>query len=197
MIFIVGPHGAGKTKAAHIIAKYGLASIDLGPTLRKIHRDTASKLSFEEWVTQGEGEYGVNFTDALLVREIAALQGGLLHDGYQGDLLILGSRSYPGIEYICAHTAPMNGFPCRILFIEASIEVMRTRFNAREGKGLSVEKFQKYIQRPSQQGIAGIRPYAHPLWNDGTEQQLELALLEYLRESTHVLPFNEKKFITV
>ena len=37
MIFIAGPHGAGKTKSAEIMARFGFLCIDLGPTLKKIH----------------------------------------------------------------------------------------------------------------------------------------------------------------
>ena len=73
MIFIAGPHGAGKTTVGMALPKDIFFIVDTGPILRSIWQETNPRIAFQEFIQSGETIYGMNFTDELLTDEINRL----------------------------------------------------------------------------------------------------------------------------
>ena len=46
MIFLTGPHGAGKTAVAKMVARYNFDYVDLGGILREVHQRQNPEISF-------------------------------------------------------------------------------------------------------------------------------------------------------
>ena len=97
VFFIVGPHGVGKTYVVSNIKKVtDVQHIDLGPLIREAHKVFAPGITFQEWIEKGEKQYGKNFTDIILCKQIERLTGG----EEKGITIITGSRSLEGIKFI-------------------------------------------------------------------------------------------------
>lgn len=173
MIFLAGPHGAGKTKSAEILRTLGYFVLDLGPTLRTIHRDSGSSSAFGEWVMAGEKHSGPHFTDALLAHEIMN-QAKFVRGGDFRGLVGVGSRSARGIQYMRDCVQSIDGAKSIIVFIDAPLEILRERYNRREGKSFSVEEFTVLLQKDVEIGLETIRPIADfHIVNVGGEEELK------------------------
>ena len=179
MIFIAGPHGAGKSKVAQILRKYGIFSIDLGPTLRKIHKAQHHD-NFWEWIREGEQRVGAHFTDNLLVEEIIKFYSACHGEREYKGISIVGNRSVEGIEYI-KKRVPLYSGQNVILYIEAPFEILVERFNSRESKNLSKKDFCVLLEEDKQRGLEKIWHFADfIIHNSGDENSLNGVIEEMM-----------------
>lgn len=160
MIFLTGPHAAGKTQMAALFRRYGFINIDLGPTLRQAHKKSRSKKSFAEWVAKGEVGHGKHFTDAVLVEKIRATVIELSQDR-RCKLIIVGSRSWNGIHYICARLRDLDGVGDRVvIFLDAPPDTLYKRYSRREGKKIPRRDFEALLAEDQRLGVDAIRDRA-------------------------------------
>lgn len=162
MLFLTGLHGAGKTTVADILISCNFGyPIELGGTLRKIHFKTAPELSFGLWCEEGERLYGKNFTDDILIKEITKQREEIVaKKSLFKDLIIVGSRSYGGIEYIINKVPIINNRENIIIYIDVETDILRQRYNLREKKNLSSQEFESLLDNDRRIGIETIKPYA-------------------------------------
>ncbi len=179
MIFLAGHHGAGKTRLARIMYELSFLSIDLGPTLRRLHREQNEIPNFKDWIKKGEENFGLFFTDNLLIREIKKLKDLLESSDLYTDVVIVGSRSRVGIERIQNAVPSVSGCKSNIIFIDAPFDVLHRRYNKREGTVLDSINFKDLIDL--EVNIEQIRDIANfVLYNDGSISKLEIAIEEIL-----------------
>ncbi|MEK7629400.1 MAG: hypothetical protein AAB394_02640 [Patescibacteria group bacterium] len=179
MIFLAGHHGAGKTRLAKIMANWSFLSIDLGPTLRRIHREQRDIPDFKDWIKKGEETIGLSFTDDLLIIEIERLRGLPKYSGLYIDIVIVGSRSRVGIERIQSAVSNINTHKSSIIFIDAPFDSLRRRYNKREGVALDSVSFKDLIDLEAD--IETVRDIANfVLYNDSSIGNMETAIEEIL-----------------
>lgn len=174
MIFLTGPHGAGKTIIAKLLEGHRFAYLDLGGILREIHQLEDSKTSFKDWCRKNEAEHGSCFTDAVLVEEILKRRAEfMLALPPLQDLVIVGSRSPRGVKYITDRVPLVGSRKNIIIYIDAPIEMLLKRYAAREGKILNMEQFSKILDADDEIGFSGMKSFADiSVINDGTEEEL-------------------------
>ena len=89
------------------------------------------------------------------------------------DLIIVGSRSFGGIQYIIQRVPPFGTRKNVIVYVDAPEEILRERYCEREGTKLNPEEFGQLLDKDNQIGLAGIRPHADiNILNSGSEKEL-------------------------
>jgi dephospho-CoA kinase len=174
MIFIAGPHGAGKTTIAEMLADYSFDYLDLGGILRGRHQKESPEINFREWCARNEGVFGPCFTDDVLVGEIAKRAASVLtKSSAPRDLVIVGSRSLRGVRYIMGKTPLFNGRRNIIIYVNAPIKILRQRYCAREKVRLTAKEFQVIIDSDNQMGLGEITSFADiKVLNAGSKRNL-------------------------
>lgn len=171
MLFVTGPHAAGKTHAARIFERLGFQSIDLGPTIRRLHVESGTSLSLHEWVSHNETEEGADFTDRILSEEVRKLSLA------SSRFLILGSRSYNNINYISDYV-PFSPSERFILFVTAPYELLKKRWELREDRTISDEDFKRLLKRDEDMGVEEIRAHADlVISNDSSPEVFEAQIV--------------------
>ncbi len=162
MLFLTGSHGAGKTTVANILISCNFGyPIELGGILRKMHFKIAPESSFGLWCEVGERAYGKNFTDDILIKEINKQREEILtKKSFSKDLIIVGSRSYSGIEYIINKVPIINNRKNIIVYIDVENDILRQRYNLREKKNLNPQEFELVLDNDRRIGIETIKPHA-------------------------------------
>ncbi|MBU4348086.1 AAA family ATPase [Patescibacteria group bacterium] len=176
MLFLTGPHGSGKTTVANILVSCNFGyPIELGGTLRKAHIKIAPELSFGLWCEKGEKIYDKNFTDEILAKEINKQKEEILaQKSFFKDLIIVGSRSYSGIEYIINKVPIINNRKNIIIYIDVANDILRQRYNLREKKNLSPQEFELILENDRRIGIESIKPHADIIIsNSESEEKLK------------------------
>jgi dephospho-CoA kinase len=168
MIFVTGPHAVGKTLLAEKLALEGFWSIDLGPTLRSIWQGLSPNIPFGEFVSRGENILGIHFTDDLLVQAVNRKLLDLKDSSDRQDLLIIGSRSPQGINYLKEHVLRHNGKDVVILYLDAPESVLHMRYCMRENVDISLEEFRAILEKDKKLGLEDIKHMADVIMlNDG------------------------------
>ena len=185
MIFIAGLHYAGKTHFAKFLEEEGFPFIDLGPTLRNIWETTSSHLSFGDFIRPGEGNLGNNFIDELLSAEVSKRLRQLEEEGSNKDLLIVGSRSIAGIEFIRSNCPEINGRKQVVIYIEANETTLYSRCCQKDSTPITLSKFKQVLEKDRQMGVEAIREIANfVIDNDGSlgefEQKIESLIFNAL-----------------
>lgn len=188
MIFLTGPHCAGKTTIAEILMPYNFNYLDLGPTLRELHQEESNSLSFEEWLSKGEANHGRYFTDDLLVKAIKECREKLLNQPVvTQDLIICGSRSLEGISYLTQRVSRLNDWENTIVWVEAPKPLLWQRFCEKNG-ATSMAEFEVLLRRDKELGLDTIREHVdHILINNGPT-------IESLGEKTNELFFEKLRY---
>lgn len=172
MIFIAGPHGAGKTCITRLLCQHGFSSIDLGPCLRDMWRREATGFTFDEYIRRNEELYGKHFTDQALSTEINRLLQESSTRIDVLDLLVTGNRTIDGIHYIKDHCLDMRRKT--IFYIDADEQVLFMRYCAREGRKLTLEEFQKILEKDCVMGLEAIKADANfVILNNGTLEDFQ------------------------
>ena len=178
MIFLAGPHGAGKTTSSDFLVSFGFEKIDLGPTIRRLHEESGSPLPLRDWCARGEAEHGPEFTDHILATEMNRMLDAWSEESPPFlDLLVVGSRSLDGINYLKEHVRHLSGFHDVIIYLNASEETLRRNYNLREKTEYTPDKFAAILQRDLDMGLGTVRNVAdYLIRNEGSIEVLEAAL---------------------
>lgn len=160
MIFLTGPHGAGKTAAARILRQKGYLCVDLGPILREVFKTSKSKKTFAEWVADGERCNGAHFTDEVLAGEIRKRLAAA-HRRRECDVVIIGNRSMRGVRYLMRKLRQETTRHTNVIvFIDAPIEILRVRYARREGRMITTQEFSRLLTIDKKIGIESLRRHA-------------------------------------
>ncbi len=172
-IFVTGPHEAGKTLFAKILAHENFPSIDLGPTLRNVWKRQAPNTTFDNFVQAGERHFGQNFTDSILVEEILE-ELRVQSIGDASRLLLLGSRSVMGIQYIKSHIPLLGLSKNFVVYIEADEATLYQRY-CKRNEHVSLEEFRLMLKKDRDMGLERIQEMADfVIANDGSVEEFEL-----------------------
>lgn len=155
VLFLVGPHAAGKTYTVRNILQQndGFSMIDTGPIMRNLHSMMNPELSMGEWVEELEKIYGKDVTSELISKEILKV----MSESSCENLIIIGFRSLQGINYVTEHL----GIEDRsILYVDASPELLYFNYVSREDSVVSLQDYQKYISDELKLGLDVMRELA-------------------------------------
>lgn len=167
MLYFAGHHGSGKTHLAKLLClHHNFSCFDLGPALRKVHQDADTALSFIEWIQEGEAVFGVNFTDDILYSKLLTfILANRIKD--KNKLIVLGSRSFPGLTYLhLSLEAKFGEIERKIVYFVCSDESMHKRWMKRENKIISLKSFKELMKKDSNMGLCQISESAHILFEN-------------------------------
>jgi len=172
-IFIVGPHGGGKSTIAHASLDPELYRLfDTGPILRSYHAQDDPHLKFSGWVSAREEEYGPAFTDDLLAAHIIGALA--LNRTTPRTPVILGNRSMKGVDRL---TSALRAPSRRLIYITAGETVLYERMQSREARAIKPKKFAKLLHKDIDTGIGLLEEMAdYVIRNDGTLEGAVTAL---------------------
>lgn len=174
MLFITGPHAAGKTMTAAILARHGFVSIDLGPTLRDCYKCSGYQGTFLEWIAAGERRMGRHFTDKVIVREVRKFLSTTAKRALVPDVVIVGSRSIAGINHLIRNLNSCVPGPHRIVYIDAPRQILFARYRRREGRNIPHSEFHKLLKADRDLGVNEIRAKAdRRILNNGSFYKLQ------------------------
>ena len=144
--FICGHRGCGKSFVAKQIKQSTDCNVfDTGPIIRNVHKKYASELSFGDWLTLGEVEYGNDFTNKVICENM-----NIDNDKIN---IVIGNRALDGIRYIINYFAIED---YKICFIDGDIELFRNNYNTRENLKFNISEFNKIMQLENMMGIGII-----------------------------------------
>lgn len=147
--FISGHRGCGKSFVAKQIKQVTNCNVfDTGPIVRSVHKRYASELSFAYWLELGEAEYGKDFTNQLICKNIEINENELT--------IIIGNRTLTGIKYIIDYFGIDN---YKICFIDGDIELFRNNYNTRESLNFNPYEFNQVMQLENIMGIGDIKQF--------------------------------------
>jgi len=180
MIFLTGPHGAGKTTVAEMLSEYDFEYLDLGGILRRKHKVEAEDINFELWCQQKEKIFGPTFTDDIIVEEVKKHKERILSQlNSVQDLIIVGSRSFRGLKYIINKVGLFKNKKNVIIYIDAPISVLQRHYCLKEHKKISLKRFKELLGKDEKMGISTIIPYADiKILNDGSKKDLRAKVEE-------------------
>lgn len=150
ILFVVGPHGSGKTYLCREIErKYKVLYLDCGPELRKMYDlYNKEKMSFHEWVEEIYLEKG----EKWLVHNVIDLF--LAYQDFSGKelFLISGCRSYSQIKEILAYLGTSN---YEIIYLDNDESKLKLNYEKREGS-VSEETFKKILLYDNKIGLRSL-----------------------------------------
>lgn len=168
MIFITGPHSAGKTTIAGYLQDLGFLHIETGDIVRKKYQDEAPGIEFHTWASSQHQRFNRFIADAVMEARSEVEQSR----GEFQDILVIGNRQTSGIDYLLQNVPPLDGKPSLIVFVEADEQILFRRHTERPGRcveGLTFEKFKEEVLGfDTRMGLEEIRNRANLIVrNDG------------------------------
>lgn len=144
MIFIAGPHSAGKTTIAGYLQDSGFLHIETGDIVRKRYQEEAPGVEFYAWASTQHQSFNRFIADAVAAARSSVEQS----QGRFQDILITGNRQVSGIDYLLQNIPPLDGKPNLIVFVEANEQILFRRHVERPGRcieGMTFEKFKEEV----------------------------------------------------
>jgi dephospho-CoA kinase len=189
MLFLTGPHGAGKTTVAKILTGYNFSYIDLGGTLRERHKKEDCGIDFESWCKKNENDKGKFFTDDLIVEEIKKMIADISSGpDTPKDIAIVGSRSFNGIQYITQRINSFKGLKNTIIYIDTPPNILIERYCKREGKRLSAPEFGLLLEKDKRLGLPSIEIKADvKITNNGSMEDLRKKIEKIISQDLNCL----------
>lgn len=168
MIFITGPHSAGKTTIAGYLQDMGFLHIETGDIVRKKYQEEVPGIEFHTWASSQHQRFNRIIADAVVAARSSVEQS----QGKFQDVLITGNRQASGIDYLLQNVPPLDGKPSLIVFVEADEHTLFKRHVERPGRcveGLTFEKFKEEVLGfDTRMGLEEIRSRANLIvCNDG------------------------------
>ena len=102
MIFIAGPHNAGKTTIARELLKYGFLHVETGDIIREHYKEISPHTDFTQWAKEMNNHHPSHFNDLIadFIEKIVMMGGGA--PSIYGQIIVTGNRQLDGIRYIQA-----------------------------------------------------------------------------------------------
>ncbi len=175
MIFLTGPHCSGKTEMAQMLSLHNFKCLELGETLRKKWHKEAPELTLDVWCRMKEKSFGSRFTDEALIVEIKKqIKESLKWPMFYQDLVLVGSRSFQGIQYIIDNLSLANNRKNIIIYIEAPYKALKERFEKREKRKITSKEFRLWLEKDKKLGIETIIPHTdYKILNNGSKEEFK------------------------
>ena len=153
--FIVGHHGVGKTFLCNLLEEYcgDILHLDCGPTVRFLHQQSGSLLSFRAWTQEAVERYGDDFLSHGVLEEF---KKQIALDEKSNTLVITGNRNPRHIEYL---SKGLGVEKPSIIFVDSFFDLQKSNYENREGKILTNEEFQMLINHDVEMGIEKLKAY--------------------------------------
>ena len=186
-IFLTGPHASGKTyttkKAISDNNINNVSIIDTGPIMRQIHKEKSPNTSMGEWVNLLQQQYGQDITSELISSEI---EKRITNDN-NDVVIVIGFRTLRGILYTVERLGIED---YKILYVDASFDLLYKNFVARTNKQISKEEFYEYLMDEQRSGLSSIRAMA-VMGNEGidyyyresNEDDLDKYIISYINKA--------------
>jgi len=189
MIFITGPHSAGKTTIAGHLQDWGFLHIETGDIVRKRHQEEASGVEFHIWASTQHQNVNRFIAEAVVAARSSVEQS----QGRFQDILITGNRQVSGIDYLLQNIAPLDEKPNLIVFIEADEQTLFKRHVERPGRcteGMTFERFKEEVLGfDTRMGLEEIRRMANLIvCNEGQIGNCVDCVRNFLESSGYVFP---------
>lgn len=157
LLFIVGPHASGKTYSTNQYLNNNkdgnIVSIDTGPIMRKLHKESDPNIHISEWVNKLEEQYGKNVTSSLIAGEI----NKIIVQGNYDNAILIGYRTIDSISYLI-QALDIQDF--HILYVDASYELLYNNYLKREKKEISFSDFEIYLNEELKSGLIKLKDLA-------------------------------------
>lgn len=144
MIFITGPHSAGKTTIAKKLRDHGFLHVETGDIVRRKHQEIAPDVEFGRWVSEQQHKFDHYILEIVLDTQRQIEQSyGLLQN-----IVITGNRQIDGVVYLMENVPPLNKKPNLIIYVEADEQILFKRYIRRPDRtdaSLTFEKFKEEI----------------------------------------------------
>ena len=189
MIFITGPHSAGKTTIAGYLKDLGFLHIETGDIVRKKYQEEAPGIEFHSWASSQHQRFNRFIADAAMDSRSVVEES---HGRFQ-DILIIGNRQASGIDYLLQNVPPLDGKPSLIIFVEADEQILFRRHAERPGRcpeGMTFEKFKEDVLGfDTRMGLKEIRSRANLIvCNEGRIGNCVDCVTSFLESSGYVFP---------
>jgi adenylate kinase family enzyme len=94
MLFIVGPHNAGKTTLASFLGRHGFLHIETGDIVRQAYQQEMPAMDFNEWASVRN-----RALDDLIIQAVPEVSERALNsDGPCRGIVISGNRQLTGVQ---------------------------------------------------------------------------------------------------
>lgn len=181
MIFLTGPHNAGKTTLAEELKKFGFLHIETSAIVRFIHKEMAPYMDFHAWAKVVNHQF-----DGLITGKVQEAIDRIRSSGRMPqDLIVTGNRQWEGVNYILEHVTPLDGRPNLLLYLQARDESLYQRELLRCDRSPcpSLTAFQELLRFDQEMGVSQLRDHADViLGTDGSVEDCFDLAAGYLRE---------------
>ena len=151
ILFLTGPHAVGKSYLMNkMMEKNEIFSFDTGPHMRKMHKDSKTELSIMDWVDSLEKQHGPLITCQMLSEELEKERHG------QENVIVTGFRQIEGIQYMIDYFKPEEYL---IYYLDADKELLKSNYETREKKKLSVDEFNDYLKSEEEWGLGELKKW--------------------------------------
>lgn len=167
MIFIAGPHNAGKTTLAEWLEKFGFSFLDTGNVVRGIHAQLAPEGNFFAWATE-VSERDPDFFNKCVLETITERMKTL--QGIQ-DIIVVGNRQIQGIDFIRRNIHQEN-LPQTIIYLDATEEeLFKRHFLRQDGRLPTITRaeFSRYLDYDNEMGLKDIKEVADLILGENQE----------------------------
>lgn len=158
MIFIVGPHDAGKTTIARYLNSVGFLHVETSSIVKAKHREMAPNRNFGEWATEQN-----HYFDKYIAQAVVKLEQEIRRsNGRYQDIVVTGNRQIDGINYLINKVPPLRSN--LIIYVEADEATLFNRHMCRPDRtvpGLTLQRFKdEILAYDSKMGVEDIKHVA-------------------------------------
>ncbi|HVC58144.1 MAG TPA: hypothetical protein VND15_01560 [Candidatus Acidoferrales bacterium] len=170
MLFLSGQYGSGKTTLAKspVLVRNGFVSIDSGPLLREEH---FTGVGADRLVSTAKLKAldcaNPNMVGEAVVRGIGRMaRAGELDEAQE--IIVIGLRTMRSVRYLrhniqfgsTSLSSTLSSRSDLLFYLDASPDLLRQRYNSREGTNLSMEKFSDLLRGDFQEELAEMKQKA-------------------------------------
>lgn len=158
MIFITGPHDAGKSTIATFLRDKGFLHVETSSIVKNKHKEVAPHRNFGEWANE-QNHYFDKYIAQAVVRAEQEIKHG---NGRYQDVVVTGNRQIEGINYLIRKVPPLKSN--LIIYVEADDETLFRRHMGRPDRaipGLTLQRFRdEILAYDRKMGVEEIKPVA-------------------------------------
>lgn len=187
MIFIAGPHDAGKTTIASHLSNLGFLHVETSSIVKAKHKEMAPDTNFGEWAIEQNHYFDRYIAQAVVKAEQEIKRS---NTRYQ-DIIVTGNRQLDGINYLIKRIPPLR--LNLIMYVEADEVTLFDRHMSRPDRaisGMTLQRFRDEILAYDQKmGVERIKEVADiVICNNGEIRScLETAFL-FLQSKGYLFP---------
>jgi dephospho-CoA kinase len=187
MIFIAGPHDAGKTTIASYLRDFGFLHIETSTIVKAKHKEMAPDTNFGEWAIGQNHCFDKYIAQAVVKIEQAIKRS----NGRYQDIVVTGNRQIGGINYLINEIPPLR--QNLIIYVEADELTLFNRHMSRPDgaiQGLTLQRFRDEVLAYDQKmGVEKIKEAADiVICNNGEVYSCLETVFSFLQSRGYVFP---------